>query len=683
MGVNNLPSVLNYIDPDVMLPDGTLYYHPFKVVPVINLIKQMDKNSDEYKYDDNEKPLELIWVAKTGTDYSAIVFKVFEDSKENYIPIGDLAILGPDDATNYLNKSYSKLLESLEKSSFVSYVLYVKNDQYSSKILTDNDFVHIDDDSGSGNYFDLSIWAAESRNVKGGEQHIDDYIILSDVVSKHYNNGLGLNSTPRRKIAAVNKNYFSKLDDYIWGKETGIADWNGIDNSEHISYSSPFANTFFADGISSDNGRYYLEDRGTKSKFSPALATGLAIGVGVVFFPLLPVIGLGLGLGLGLAKERDIVRVRNPLNFFDIRPSSVTRICCSGLNTHKLSEYCDGFNKQEVGKLQCISNMNDYCKGDNLKTDECLNWCKKDGIYCDTNFVNYCKNKDLTTVLPSDSPSPSSVSISYDTLKSNNIIDSYVNNKGSIRNTTEEKCKTLCSSKDDCDAAVFNSVNKTCDLYQDKGTVSLKSNTKISSFDNILFKNKKKEIDPNSDMKICACFKEPGFYNSYFNKVTGTYPEEIQDLITLTAGTRDKRCYYPECVNPANIKNKTLKQNPGQCGDRNVQVCFQDIKQKDVSLEESNVQSKQRLDCVNNIQKITGRNISPETIKALEKKTYSCSDNNTCILTNNGEYNTQEECENQCSGSGQTSNKDNTLIYAMIAGIIIFFLLIITILLIK
>jgi hypothetical protein len=674
MGVNNIPSVINQIDPDRLLPDGTLYFYPFKLVPVIHLIKQMDKNSDEFIYDDNERPLELSWVAKTGGDYSSIVFRVFEDSKEKYIPVGDLVVAGPDDATKYLGNDYSKLLNFFEKTTLLSaFVLYVKDDGYSSKILTDGDFVQIDDDSGSDNYFDISIWAAQSRNVTDGEQQTEDYIILSDVVGKHYNESLGLNSTTRRKIAAVNKNYFSKVDGFHWEKDTGTADWNGIQNSGYISYSSPFANTFFADGISSGNGRYYKVES-EDAKFSPAVTAGVTVAAFVVLGPIGGLVGL-----MALAKEKTVVHVRNQLNFFDIRPLSVTRSCCAGLNTHKLSEYCDDFNNQETGKVQCVSNMNEYCKGENLKTEECIAWCKKEGNYCDTEIIKYCKNKDLSRIPPvshSPTPSPSSSS-SYTTLKSNKILDAVVTNKGQTRNSTEEKCKQSCSKKDDCDACVFNIVTKSCDLYQDKNIGSIKSTTTYSANDTIFYKDKIKQIDPRSDMKTCACFKDLNFYSSYFNKATGKYPPEIQDLITLTSGTRDRRCYYPECTNPDNIKNKTLKQNPGQCGDQNIQVCFQDINQSGVNIIDSELENKQRLDCVNNIQNITGKTISPETMNKLKNKKYACSDN-LCIISDGGEYDTKEDCESACS-----AKSDNTIIYAIIAGIVVFFLLIITILLIK
>lgn len=668
MGVNNIPSVINQIDPDRMLPDGTLYYYPFKLVPVINLIKQMDKNSDEFKYDDNEKPLELKWVAKTGTDSSVIVFKVLEDVKDKYIPAGDLVIRGPDDATKYLDHDYSKLLNSLGKNNLLSaFVLYVKDDSYSSKILTDDDFVQVDDDSGSGNYFNLSIWAAKSRNEEKQEQQIDEYIILSDVIGNHYNEILGLNTTPRRRIAAVNKNYFSQINGYTWETGTGIGDWNGVQNSQYISYSTPFTNTFFADGISSGNGRYTIVEA-----FPPLL---IAVGAAALFGG-----SIGVGIYFDFWKKRpEYTRVRHPLNFFDIRPLSVTRVCCTGLNTHKLSEYCDQFNSQDEGKVQCVSNMNEYCKGDNLKTEECLAWCKKDGVYCDSKITNYCKNKDLSVSRPpSSTPSPSSAQTSYTYLKSSTINGDVAANKGSYRNSTEEKCKSTCSTIQDCDACVFNTVNKTCDIYQDKKIGSIRSTTKYSTSDNVYFKDKK--IDTQiSDLKLCACFKDNNFYTSYFNKATGTYPPEIQDLITLTAGTRDKRCYYPECNNPDNIKNRTLKQNPDQCGDQNIQVCFQDIKQKNVNIEESTLLNKQRLNCANNLEKITGRNISPKTMKDLTVKTYSCSENNMCIISNTGEYKTKEDCESKC-GNDKTDNK---MLYVAIAGIIIFFILIITILLIK
>ncbi len=691
MGVNNIPSVIDNIDPDVMLEDGTLYYYPFKLVPVVNLIKQMDKNSEEFKYDNEEKPLELMWVAKTGSDHSAIVFKVFEDTKEKYIPVGDLVISGPNDATNYLNNDYFKLLNSFEKNTNLLsvYVLYVKDDMFSSKILKDEDFVPIDDDAGSGNYSDLSIWAAESRNLKNGEQQTEGYIILSDVVGKHYSQPLGLNSTPRRRIAAVNKNYFSKINDYKWEKETGIADWNGIHNSEYISYSSPFANTFFADGISSGNGRYYLVEKDS-AKFDPVVAAGASAATVVALASLGPIglaAGLAVGLGLGLAKEKTYIHVRNPINFFDIRPLSVTRVCCSGLITDKLSSYCTNFNDQEVGNVQCISNMNDYCKGDNLKSDECIAWCKKDGNYCDTSLIDYCKKKDLSLV-NSRQPSPSpSATISYSKLKSANLAEGAVNKKNSYVNSSEEKCKQKCTENNDCDACTFNASSKTCNIYESKEQASLKSTFKYSENDRTFFKDKVKSPDPREDMKICACFKDNNFYTTYFDKATGTYPEEIKNLITLTAGTRDKRCYYPECANPDNIKNRTLKQNPGQCGDQSLQVCFENIKtdENGADISGSDVENKQRLSCVNNVENITGKSVSQQAKNELNQDTFSCSDNYTCIMSKGGAYSNKSDCEKKCTKTevGSSTVNKRYIIYAIIAAIVIFFMLIITILLIK
>jgi hypothetical protein len=268
------------------------------------------------------------------------------------------------------------------------------------------------------------------------------------------------------------------------------------------------------------------------------------------------------------------------------------------------------------------------------------------------------------------------------------LAEGAVNKKKSYVNSSEEKCKQNCTEDNDCDACIFNSISKTCDIYESKEQMSLKSTSKYSVNDRVFFKNKVTPPDPRQDMKICACFKDNNFYTKYFDKATGTYPEEVQNLITLTAGTRDKRCYYPECANPDNIKNRTLKQNPGQCGDQSLQVCFENIKtdENGLDISGSDVENKQRLSCVNNVENITGKNVSQKTKNDLNQNTFTCGDNYTCILSRGGAYSNKSDCEKKCKKpEADTVNKGNKryIIYAIIAAIVIFFMLIITILLLN
>ena len=54
-------SVINYIQPDKIDPDGTLYYYPFKIVPLINLIKATNRGVSNITGHDPTLPLNFIW----------------------------------------------------------------------------------------------------------------------------------------------------------------------------------------------------------------------------------------------------------------------------------------------------------------------------------------------------------------------------------------------------------------------------------------------------------------------------------------------------------------------------------------------------------------------------------------------------------------------------------------------
>lgn len=606
--VRELKSVINYIQPDKIDPDGTLYYFPFKIVPLINLINA--SNSAKVGHDPT-LPLNFVWQSIAGS--AIVTFQIMTDPTDEYLPVGDLCFNAGtndgDDGRNWWQNDYLQpILNNTSADILNAKVLFVKNNEKYCKLLKDSDFNYVADDDDSGNHYDLKIWAATSRNSTTSPQQVGNYVILSELVSRNGSSAelnqkitnsydISKPSTKVRKVVAVDKNYIATLTGYTWtSSSAGTGDWKGISGPDYVSYSTPFINTFFTNA-----GRD--------------------------------------------GKE---------LIFYDIIPESVARTCCSDTQTLSLLPYCKFLKNDQ--ELRCQTMMNTFCNNKTLETPECGTWCAKDGVYCDDKLLDYCKNVDLNEILKITSQGipPSSTgnvikpsSYQYGKVENYNVDPGVATKLKNIPQTTYDNCKLECDKNYECD--VFTQSGNDCNLYKNKNNSSLlnSDSTLIYSKDvNTSFKNRNTETIAEVQKRICSCYKDDDYYKNYIQQIASKYPKDVQNMLLLSTSSRDKRCFYPECTGGYSLQHKNFRENESPCGDNNIQICFQNIQTSGASLKDSSIDSSQVNNCRMQVQSAsTDSGTSTQNIKK-----YTC-DNETymCVESDFGTYNSIEECNSSCT----------------------------------
>jgi len=607
--VRELKSVINYIHPDKIESDGTLYYFPFKIVPLINLIKASMPEKPTSGGHNPAFPLNFVW--QSNANPGILTYQIMSDPSDEYLPVGDLCFSAPNDRDNGRNWYQNDYIpiSSLAADVINAKVLFVKNDVKYCKIIKDSDFNYVADDSGGGGKYDLRIWAATSRNETTNPQQVGDYVIMSDLVSRDGNSAklnqkvvntydLSLPSKKVRRVVAVERNYVTTLSGYSWENSSiGTGDWKGISGATRINYSSPFINTFFVNA-----------GRGGK-----------------------------------------------PFVFYDIVPESVARTCCSDTQTLGLLPYCE-FLKNSTKDIKCKTSMNTFCNAKTMETPECRKWCSKDGNYCDDKLLEYCKTVDLDKVLSitdasSNSPSAQHV-INPGSYAYNNIDNFNVEFPATLLsdyNIPYDTCKTKCDEHLLCDAFTISSgIGNTCKLYKtDKNMLTnIDASLAYTPDTNTYIKNRNIETVAEVQKEICSCFKDDQYYKNYIDKIASKYPQDVQKMLLLSTSSRDKRCFYPECTGGYSLQHKNFRENSGPCGDNNIQICFQNIQTSGSILSDSSIDNTQVNNCRLQVQSADegteGKSVQSGTKYACDLSNY------TCVESEFGQYNSSDDCKNSC-----------------------------------
>jgi hypothetical protein len=592
-------SVINYIQPDKIDPDGTLYYYPFKIVPLINLIKATNRGPG-YNGHDPTLPLNFIW--QSNADPAIITFQIVTEPTDEYLPVGDLCFNVPNDGDNGRNHWINDLLNPILNSNnpiLSEKVLFVKNDDRYCKKLKDNDFDYVADDSGGGGEYNLRILASNTRNNTLPQQ-TGEYIILSDLVSREdtpilnqkTRNGENISKqySKIRQVVAVNKNYVVSLPGYSWLTDTG--NWDGISGAGYVRYSSPFVNTFFTNAG------------------------------------------------------------RSNFIFYDIVPESVSRLCCSSTQTLKFQPYCKILSSSDQ-KTLCKTMMNTFCSGKTLETPECRKWCGSDGVYCDEKILEHCKTVDLNAIV-NNSNTTIIKPDSYKYYKIENFkVDPRITGElKKISSSVYDTCKTQCDKTYECDA--FSITGNECTMYKKTDQyLNIDASLIASNGTTTYLKNREDETLAEVQKQLCSCFKDDEYYTNYINNIASKYPPDVRKMLLLSTLSRDKRCLYSECSGGYSLQHKNFRDNNAVCGDNNIQICFQNIT-TDGSLQNSSLDNSQVNSCRMQVQDSSSDNSGTQ-----QDKTYMCdSTNYTCVESDLGTYNSITDCNASCTKP--TTNKADT-----------------------
>jgi len=636
MSINGNKSIINYFKPDKIDPDGTLYYNPFKLVPVINLLKESSTKTGGTK-----KSLYYAWESWKTNPSNVIGFKMLASADDEYLPVGDLIVNGPrGNEPKNTDKPYADndLKEIILYYGVVgSYALYVKNDPKYSKKIRSSDFPSQASDYNNNGGGKNIIW---TPTIKGDGS--SDYVVMGNIFGEldNFSNPGTMNSGDRH-IAAVHKYYLDKVRSDIThqnanDKGFGTGDWN-VKNSGYVSYSSYFSNTW-------------------------------------------------------------LVSHGGSVQFRDILPEMIQAICCSGQNALSQNELC-GRVKSDANFCSTFM-TNDYCVGSKLTDPECIQWCKSNNNYCDSNLKEHCKNVDIEydskSVAPSISwdkfsqrdipgdriqlpPSARSTQNSLDDVVTfyehgnysgksftakigqhrwmlddfndmissikipNGIVvkvykDYYFTGEEKIFTESQpdltgfhdvissfkidkldvtdpslkislDKCKQMCNENSACKAIVYNDRYGTCSLNKENESQgNFESNMYYSHSNSDVYIKRNNTEDKLKNMKTCACFKPQQYYIDYFNSISSKYPKDIKDMIDAAASTKDRVCFYSDCISGDSIKYRELKDKGSSpiCGNTNLQVCFQNVDASGSALKNSTITNQQKIQCQQKVTEGTG-----------------------------------------------------------------------------
>lgn len=631
--VRDVKSVINYIKPDRIDPDGTLYYFPFKVVPLINIIKASHRTSGGEGHDPT-LPLNYVW--RSDVNPGIVTFQILSEPDDEYLPVGDLAFMAPQDpdARDWWQNDYLKpILDQTPADILNAKVLFVKNDERYCKVLKDSDFMRTGDDDGSGIYYNLVTYGVTSLNSTTSPQQIGEYVVLCDLVSRNgsspqlnqkISNGYDQKKiyTKVRKVVAVNKNYIVDLTGYTWESSSiGTGNWSGLDDAGNVQYSSPFINTFF-----------------TNAGRSGALI------------------------------------------FYDIVPETVARTCCSNTQQLSLQPYCKFLTRSDKG-TRCQAMMNTFCDSKQLETPECREWCGSNGVYCDEKILDYCKNVDLKKLELSDESGGliKPDSYNYYNIDNYNVEPTIAS---LIKVAPSTTCKNECDNTYECDAYTNNSSE--CALYKTNklNLLNIEASLIYSNGTNTFLKNRESETLTKVQKNLCSCFKDDEYYKNYIQTIASKYPEDVQNMLLLSTSSRDKRCFYPECTGGYSLQHKNFRVNDSPCGDNNIQICFQNIQTSGSSLQDSSIDNTQVNNCRIQVQSSTD-DTEGTSIQSIKK--YTCdSTNYACVESEFGTYDTISDCETNCKKPApkpnpKSSSKDSKLSTTAWIGIAVAIIIMITI----
>ena len=642
MSINGNISFIKYFKPDKIDPDGTLYYNPFKLVPTLSLLKKNNGNGNDLRY---------AWDSYKYTPYNVIGFQILSNETDEYLPVGDLIVQGPPGPwnakadTTYQNNDYSSIINMLQYTSnrgmAGSYVLYVKNNiKYSIK-LKRGDFQEVD------KYRDDSSWGPDDSIYNNDNITSSGYVIMGTLFGERKTGGMILNEK-RRYIAGVHKYYVDDIDSGIThpsasAKNLGTGTWS-TEMMKYVSYSSYFSNTWRG-----DNHSEQLKFRDIIPECIHAICCS----------------------GINGTNSNEIcVRVKDRKSFCD---SFMTNDYCSGdklvsveCNKWCKTNYCDDNLKTYCANadiLQSPSASNSLTEfqpykdkdiylevGSQIKgQDQSLyNSISNDKVtfYKDKNFegdslsVSIGESRplieledDITSIkipqgvyvtLYEDPYYQGGSSVVYSDISNlrdidwNDKISSFKVEKNKVDEASKvslEKCRQQCIDDKNCKAFVHSGGYGTCSLREKN------SSTIIDSLETSLYFRDgsdtyiKRAPVKKDDLlvQMCSCFKPDQYYTDFFDKISSKYPPQIRDMIKAAASTKDKRCFYPNCIS-GEIKYRELKDKGTSdvCGNTNLQVCFQNVESTGSSIENSTISQQQEINCQQEIGGSKGNNIQED-----------------------------------------------------------------------
>ena len=124
MSINRNRSLINSFKPDKIDPDGTLYYSPFKLVPTINLLIDNNKSygTPTKTNPNNNYDLRYAWESHYDDRSNVIGFQILSKSDDEYLPVGDLIVNGPQGVGQ--KGDISKAYNNYDLTPIINYYQY-------------------------------------------------------------------------------------------------------------------------------------------------------------------------------------------------------------------------------------------------------------------------------------------------------------------------------------------------------------------------------------------------------------------------------------------------------------------------------------------------------------------------------------------------------------------------------
>jgi len=486
----------------------------------------------------------IVYAWESGVDNNSNVlgFQILSNVTDDYFPVGDIAFPGPRAPDEWApNRGNTQPYNNYNLNALIKYVQMSNNlASYVLYVKNDPTYSKILNPSNFGQN-DSNKWGSKIWGTTEAENSNNNQT-EDYVMFGNVFGKIGSDDLPlggNKYYAAIHKNYVGPIENNKkWN--TSAADGTGIGNW-NVNYS--------------DNVNYT----------SYFLNTWMC-------------------------------RNKNPKFFFrDILPETIQAACCSSTNRPGDSDLCSYL---KTNSNICDSLMTGkYCTGSNLTTNACNTWCKKDGNFCDTDLTSFCSNIETEY----DLTSPSTSSITWDTYANKNILNATgIPLAQSESTNTPDSCQKSCASNPACTAFVYGG-NNSCSLRQTNPGYIIDNSMYYSQGDTTSIKRNSTD-DKIKKANTCACFKGEQYYINYFNTISSQYPPNISNMIKAASASKDKRCFYSNCIAADSIKSRDLKRGASNvCGDTNLQVCFQNVDSSGSALSNSTITEEQKINCTQNM----------------------------------------------------------------------------------